>query len=391
MGLQSDLSDRGDFASAAGHALPASLVRALRWLDGRPDEPIKLDILAAVAGVRPRTLETHFKTYLRTTPLGWVRRSRLARARQQLLAADEQASVTNIAIANGFSELGRFAAQYRRQFRELPSQTLNAARSESNGTDEFADEALRLSWRALDSAFIVGPGPCSAALGDAERAQELAPHQGLPRAIEAWCWSQRAAHNFSSTPQLDRAQALRLADQAARLAPHDALTLSLCSGALTLTRRLAEADRLIERALVMDPWSPWGWVRRGWLSAYMGDDGDALRELQITLRLMPFEPLRHLLFIGIGCVHFNAGRYERAARWIADGVAARPESFWAERVLVAAEAHAGAKSNARRYARELLRKDASLTVAVAREAWPFTPSFMERLGYGLEIAGVPRT
>src|SRR5207248_7920689 len=133
---------------------------------------------------------------------------------------------TNIAIANGFGELGRFAAQYRRQFRELPSQTLKAARSESNGTNECVEEALRLSWRALASAFMVGPGPCSAALDDAERAQELAPHQALPRAIAAWCWSQRAAHNFSSTPQLDRAQALRLADQAARLAPHDALALS---------------------------------------------------------------------------------------------------------------------------------------------------------------------
>jgi AraC-like DNA-binding protein len=390
MGLQSDLSDRGELVSAARLALPASLARALRWLDGRPDEPIKLDTLAALAGVRPRTLEGHFKTYLGTTPLGWVRRLRLARARQQLLAADEQASVTNIAIANGFSELGRFAAQYRRQFGELPSQTLRAVRSKSSGTDEPADEALRLSWRALASAFMVGPGSCSAALEDAERAQELAPHQGLPKAIAAWCWSQRAAHNFSSTPQLDRAQALRLADQAARLAPHDALVLSLCSGALTLTRRLADADRLIERALAMDPWSPWGWVRRGWLSAYMGEDDDALRELQITLRLMPFEPLRHLLLIGVGCVHFNAGRYERAARWIADGVAAGPESFWAERVLVAAAAHAGAKSDARGYARKLLRKDVSLTVTVAREAWPFTPSFMERLGDGLEIAGVPR-
>ena len=177
MGLQSDVWDRGDLASAARHALPASLVRALRWLDGRPDEPIKLDILAAVAGIRPRTLEVHFKTYLSTTPLGWVRRLRLARARRQLLAADEQASVTNIANANGFRELGRFAAQYRRQFHELPSQTLKAARSEPNATEEFADEALRLSWRALASAFMVGPGPCSAALDDAERAKELAPHQ----------------------------------------------------------------------------------------------------------------------------------------------------------------------------------------------------------------------
>jgi Flp pilus assembly protein TadD len=75
----------------------------------------------------------------------------------------------------------------------------------------------------------------------------------LPKAIAAWCWSQRAAHNFSRTPQLDRAQALQLTDEAARLAPDDTLALSLCSGALKLSRRRADADRLIERALAMDP------------------------------------------------------------------------------------------------------------------------------------------
>ncbi len=106
---------------------------------------------------------------------------------------------------------------------------------------------------------------------------------------------------------------------------------------------------------------------------------------------MPFEPLRHLLLIGIGCAHFNAGRYERAARWIEDGVAAGPESFWAERVLVAAAAHAGAGSEARRRALALVRKDTELTVAMAREAWPFPPSFMQRLGDGLDLAGVPRS
>jgi len=391
MAVQSDMPDGGALAPDARHALPASLMRALGWLNSRLDGPVQLETLAAVAGVRPRTLEVHFRLYLGTTPLGWVRRTRLARIRQQLLAAGDGASVTEVAVANGFSQLGRFAAQYRRQFGELPSQTLKAVRGKlSNGADEFDDEALRLSWRALASAFMVGPGPCNSALADVERAQELAPHYALPKAIAAWCWSQRAAHNFSSTPHLDRAQALRLAHEAARLAPHDALALSLCSGALTLARRLADADRLIERSLAMDPWSPWGWVRRGWLSAYAGDNDGALRELQITLRLMPFEPLRHLIFIGIGCAHFNAGRYERAARWIQDGVAAGPESFWAERVLVAATAHAGAGSEARRCARRLLRKDANLTVAVAREAWPFTPSFMQRLGDGLTMAGVPR-
>jgi AraC-like DNA-binding protein len=366
MAAQWDLPDGGDYeAPYARHALPASLVRALGWLEGRLDEPIELAPLAAAAGVRPRTLEAHFKLYLGTTPLGWVRRTRLARARQQLLAAGEDANVTAVAGANGFSQLGRFAAQYRRQFGELPSQTLSAARGKLSGRDdERVDEALRLSWGALTSAFTVGP--------------------------RAWCWAQRAAHSFGETPHLDRARALSLADEAARLAPRDALVLSLCSGALTLSRRLGDAGRLIERSLAIDPWSPWGWVRRGWLSAYAGDDDGALRELQITLRLMPFEPLRHLAFIGIGCAHFNAGRYERAARWIEDGVAAVPESFWAERVLVAAAAQAGARSEARRYARKLLRKDASLTVAGAREAWPFTAAFAERLGDGLAMADIPR-
>ncbi|HUN49807.1 MAG TPA: helix-turn-helix domain-containing protein [Candidatus Sulfotelmatobacter sp.] len=391
--MRSDKPGDADAMLAARQALPAGLARAIRWLKRRPDETVGLERLAAVAGVRPRTLEAHFRLYLGTTPLGWVRRARLARARQQLLAADAAANVTAVAVANGFSQFGRFAAQYRRQFGELPSATLRAARRKlsAGGDDDIVDDALRLSWRALASAFVVGPAPCGAALADAEEAQDLAPRYALPKAIAAWCLSQRAAHNFRGTQRRDRAEALRLAGEAARLAPHDALAMSLCSGALTLGSRLADADRLIERALAMDPWSPWSWVRRGWLSAYAGDDDGALRELQLTLRLMPFEPLRHLSFIGIGCVHFNAGRYDRAALWIRDGVAGGPESFWAERVQVAAAALSGARTEARRHARRLLRKEPGLTVAAARAAWPFRASFMQRLGDGLALAGVPRT
>jgi tetratricopeptide (TPR) repeat protein len=322
-----------------------------------------------------------------------MRRLRLSRARQQLLSADRDANVTDVAMASGFTQLGRFAAYYRQQFGELPSQTLKAARAgrSAGGQEDIDDEALRLSWRAMASAFNVGPAACSAAIADLEQAQELAPHLALPKAIAAWCWSQRAAHNFDRTPELDRERSLRLAAEARRLAPRDGLALSLCAGAMTLTRRLADADRLIERSLAIEPWSPWGWVRRGWLSAYAGDDDGALRELRMTLRLMPFEPVRHLIFIGIGCVHFNAGRYERAIKWIEDGTAAVPQSYWADRVAVASAALMGAGAEARRAAIELLRKDKDLTVEMARRAWPFPPSFMNRLGDGLLRAGVPKS
>jgi hypothetical protein len=66
-----------------------------------------------------------------------------------------------------------------------------------------------------------------------------------------------------------------------------------------------------------------------------------------------------------------------------------PESHWAHRVLVAAVALTGARTEARRMRRALLRKDRELTVALARRAWPFTPKFMSRLGDGLELAGLP--
>jgi adenylate cyclase len=252
------------------------------------------------------------------------------------------------------------------------------------------DEATRLAWRALPAAFAVAPGPCGEALEDLDRAQELAPSYGLPKAIAAWCWGQRAAQHFGSTPREDSARAVRLAAEACRLAPSDSLVLTLANGALTLAHRLDQADRLLDRALALDPGSPWAWLRRAWASAYSGDAPRALQQFTTTLHLMPFEPIRHLAFIGIGCAHFVAGRHGHAARWAQSGIEANPDSFWAARVVAASAAHAGSRAEGRRVVRKLLHKDPSLTVSVAHRAWPFPAAVMERLADGLAAAGLPR-
>ena len=154
--------------------------------------------------------------------------------------------------------------------------------------------------------------------------------------------------------------------------------------------RSEEADQRLERALALDPWLGYAWIRRGWMSAYLGDTDGAIRELKVALHLTPFEPLRHLTFIGMGCAHFATERYERAAQWIKSGVEAYPESYWAQRVAVAAVALTGARAEAHRMGRQLMRKEPDLTAAQARRAWPFRPRFMSCLGDGLEIAGLPR-
>ena len=191
---------------------------------------------------------------------------RLARARRELLHAGPQATITDVALASGFSQLGRFAGQYRKAFGELPSTTIRRTRNSSTyGSDPNIDEALRLTLSALPFAFAVAPKQCNVALEELERPQELAPTYGLPKAIAAWCWGQRAAHRFSSTPDVDRERADQLAEEAYELAPHDALTLTLSSGALVLLHRLEEADRRLERALALDPWLAYAWIRRGWM------------------------------------------------------------------------------------------------------------------------------
>lgn len=375
--------------SSSPSVLPADLVRVLAWLRSHLSDPVELDTLAQIAGVRPRTLETHFKLFLGTTPLGWVRRARLARARQQLLNAGPQDTVTGIALASGFNQLSRFAGVYRKNFGEYPSTTIERTRKSSSDDPDF-DEAIRLTMEAMPLAFAVAPRQCDEALEKLDRPQELAPSYALPKAIAAWCWGQRAAHRFSATPDTDRINAYQFAEQASALDPHDPMTLTLSSGALVLLHRLDDAEIRLERALALDPWLAYAWIRRGWMSAYFGDSDSALRELRMALYLMPFEPLRHITFIGIGCAHFLAERYGQATRWVRDGVEASPGSYWADRIAVAATALAGARSEARRRARNLMRNDPDLTVAEARQAWPFTPTFMTRLGDGLEIAGLPR-
>ncbi|HEX7327679.1 MAG TPA: helix-turn-helix domain-containing protein [Casimicrobiaceae bacterium] len=394
-------------------ALPAGLARALDWLDAHPDEPFDLSRLAFEAGVRPRTLEMQFRRDLESTPLGWVRRMRLARTRRELLAARAPASVTTIALDNGFRELGRFAGHYRKRFGERPSETLAVARAglaaafrrdEPRCNEPQRVEAERVTRCAVGLAFTVGRAACDAALELVDEAEALAgevprtldaKHAGvaasaLPAAIAAWCHGQRAAHGFGKSPESDRREALQRAGCAVREAPNDPMVLALASGANTLVRRLSDAERLAERALAIDPWLPWAWIRRGWLSAYAGDYEGALRELRTTLELMPREPLRHLAFIGIGCARFGAGDFAAAARWIDDALVMEPASFWAERVLVAAAMQTSARDEGRRRARGLLRKDPSLTVQIAQGAWPFPTPFVDRLADGLARAGVPR-
>ncbi|BBF98907.1 MULTISPECIES: AraC family transcriptional regulator [Pseudonocardia] len=103
---------------------PRVLRDALAHLDTNPDRAVPVAELARVAGVGERTLLAVFRRHLGTTPAAHSRRIRLDRARRDLLGGGPHASVTRIALDNGFAHAGRFAAAYRARFGEHPSVTL---------------------------------------------------------------------------------------------------------------------------------------------------------------------------------------------------------------------------------------------------------------------------
>jgi transcriptional regulator GlxA family with amidase domain len=88
-------------------------------------ETVTIGELSRIAGVSERTLRAAFHDIIGISPKQHVIRQRLQAARAALsAAAPGTTTVTDIAMAFGFLELGRFAGRYRDTFGEAPSRTL---------------------------------------------------------------------------------------------------------------------------------------------------------------------------------------------------------------------------------------------------------------------------
>ena len=106
---------------------------ATGYIEAHLRENISTTRLAQYCGVSYRTLQRAFVSVHGISPLGWLKQKRLHGARDELLrpVASEKTSVTEVATNWGFNDLGRFAAQYREHFGELPKETLRRAKKVS--------------------------------------------------------------------------------------------------------------------------------------------------------------------------------------------------------------------------------------------------------------------
>ena len=96
------------------------------FIEAHFHQTLPMETLCRATGFSKRGLELLFQDLLDVTPTTYLRQLRLHKARQSLRQAPPQAGlVKKIAFACGFTHLGRFAQDYRRQFGESPVDTLS--------------------------------------------------------------------------------------------------------------------------------------------------------------------------------------------------------------------------------------------------------------------------
>ena len=152
--------------------------------------------------------------------------------------------------------------------------------------------------------------------------------------------------------------------------------------------QLDHAGALIARVLALDPTFVWGWERSGWVNAYAGEPDTAIQHFIEATRLDPRPPSANRL-IGIGCAHFDAGRYEQAAFWKQKALREHPGTAWINRTLSVSYARLGERMAALDSLEALRRYSPDLTIDQIVASIPFTRDFLDRVAEGLNDLGVP--
>lgn len=106
-------------------AHPATMRRAMAFIDENAHRDVTVADIAAAAHVTVRAVQLAFRRHGDTTPMEYLRRVRLEAARRDLATADPaKTTVTAVAHRWGFPSSSRFAAHYRQAYGHTPSRTL---------------------------------------------------------------------------------------------------------------------------------------------------------------------------------------------------------------------------------------------------------------------------
>jgi TolB-like protein/tetratricopeptide (TPR) repeat protein len=247
-------------------------------------------------------------------------------------------------------------------------------------------DAYGLTIRAFPLALASYPRAAMWALELLTRAMDIDPDYAPAVALAAWCHAQLVLHNGAPSLSEERSHALLLSERAGVLDPDDPLVLTARCAVHTMAGNFDHAGALIARVLALDPTFVWGWERSGWLNAFRGEPDTAIAHFERANSLdARANPNR---MIGIGCAHFDAGRYEQAALYKRNALREQPGTAWINRTLSVSYARLGERLAALESIEALHRYSPDLTIGKIVSALPFRQDFLDRVAEGLDDLGL---
>jgi adenylate cyclase len=238
---------------------------------------------------------------------------------------------------------------------------LRAIQQSSLSTREGLAEAIRLAHRAL----------------------ELDPGFGRAASLASVFHLNNFVFGYSTDPQFELEEAVRLSRLALRIDDGDPNTLARASLISAYVVRDSEsALEMVDRAIALNPNSFDAWHARGWVYSAAGQPQEAVRSFERGIRMSPIDPA---IFAGMGMALIELRRFDEAI--VAGRKAQRhnPSHPLAYLCLASAFAHLGRDAEAREAAARLLEVNPALSGWIAWSG----QSNAQLVTEGLRKAGLP--
>ena len=239
--------------------------------------------------------------------------------------------------------------------------------------------------RAIQQSSLATREGLAEAIRLAHRALELDPGFGRAASLASVFHLNNFVFGYSTDPQFELEEAVRLSRLALRIDDGDPNTLARASLISAYVVRDSEsALEMADRAVALNPNSFDAWGCRGWVYGAAGLPQEAVRSFERGIRMSPIDPA---MFAGMGMALVELRRFDEAI--VAGRKAQRhnPSHPLAYLCLASAFAHLGRDAEAREAAARLLEVNPAFTIS-GWSAWG-GQSNAQLVTEGLRKAGLP--
>jgi tetratricopeptide (TPR) repeat protein len=188
----------------------------------------------------------------------------------------------------------------------------------------------------------------------------------------------------------ERAEAVRLADRAARAGGDDAFALARAGHVLTyLGRQYDRGMAMTERAVGLNPNLAVAWNSRGWVTLMSDQPQQSIESFERMIRLSPLDHLRARAWNGTSFAWFALRRHEEGCEIALKSLQVVKNAHTLSAYIMNAVG-AGRDAEAKRAVDELLATQPGFRASHVGEAFPVrSVEVSERMATALRAAGLP--